>query len=263
MPQAESTTAQSYCFSDFTEDGYRELLVLAQSRYAFGLFNNPPDQPHVLWRHDIDLSVHRALKMAEVEADIGVQATYFVLLHSEFYNLLDKSVFEKMQAILALGHALGLHFDMAFYPPFKTVAQLEAKLAWEKAILEDLFAMPVFAFSYHNPGSSPGIQPDTDTVAGMVNTYGKSIQQHYRYCSDSNGYWRHQRLHNVLSSTESGQNLHILTHPEWWVPNPMSPRERVTRCIEGRSAYLHQYYDDLLVRHGRENIGPSHPESTR
>ena len=70
---------------------------------------------------------------------------------------------------------------------------------------------------------------------------------------ESNGFWRHRRLRDVLEAAED-ERLHVLTHPVWWTPEPVSPRMRITRCIEGRAAKQHQWYDDLLAREGRENV---------
>lgn len=246
--------AVRYRFADFTESEYKELLRLAREHYRFIRYGECCDQPHVLWRHDVDLSVHRALRTAQIEAEMGVQATYFLLPHSAFYNLFEKPVFECVQQILRLGHSLGLHFDMEFYPPFETVAQLEEKLAWEKRLLEELFSAQVGVFSFHNPDVGNALQYEQDVMAGMINTYGRSLREHYAYCSDSNGYWRYQRLREVLE-TAAEPRLHVLTHPGWWVPQPMSPRERISRCIDGRAQSLHRQYDDFLVEAGRSNVG--------
>ena len=69
----------------------------------------------MLWRHDVDISVHRALALARIEADLGVRATYFFTLHSSFYNLLEPAVAARARELLALGHWLGVHFDVAAY----------------------------------------------------------------------------------------------------------------------------------------------------
>ena len=41
----------------------------------------------VILRHDVDLSLDAALRMAELEADAGAAATYFLMTGSVFYNL--------------------------------------------------------------------------------------------------------------------------------------------------------------------------------
>ncbi len=65
-------------FEDFTETSYREIVASARERYAFEPFGTATTSPHVLWRHDVDYSVHRAAALARIEADLGVRATYFV-----------------------------------------------------------------------------------------------------------------------------------------------------------------------------------------
>ena len=87
----------------------------------------------------------------------------------------------------------------------------------------------------------------------MVNAYGARSASATSYVSDSNGYWRHSRLPDVLAEGEA-ERLHVLTHPEWWQPQPMSPRERLERCIEGRSAAVRDWYDGLLESEGRDNV---------
>ena len=47
--------------TDFTEDAYRELLMIARERHAFCAFAGALEVTSgVLWRHDVDMSVHRA-----------------------------------------------------------------------------------------------------------------------------------------------------------------------------------------------------------
>src|SRR5213075_2207995 len=41
----------------------------------------------LLLRHDVDMSLDAALAMAELEAERGVAATYFLMTRGEFYNL--------------------------------------------------------------------------------------------------------------------------------------------------------------------------------
>ena len=41
----------------------------------------------MILRHDVDLSLDAALRMAELEAEAGAAATYFLMTRSEFYNL--------------------------------------------------------------------------------------------------------------------------------------------------------------------------------
>ena len=102
-----------YCEEDFTEAAYEELLDQVTDRYRFIDFSAAwtAEEPSVLWRHDIDFSVHRARRLALMEAERGVKATYFVLLGCRFYNVFEARSLDLLRQIVLDGHCVGLHFD--------------------------------------------------------------------------------------------------------------------------------------------------------
>jgi hypothetical protein len=87
----------------------------------------------------------------------------------------------------------------------------------------------------------------------MVNAYSAAIRERYSYVSDSHGVWRFRRLHDVLSAAEEEQ-LHVLTHAEWWTPEAMPPRARIARAIAGRARRVEEAYDEGLTAMGRPNV---------
>jgi hypothetical protein len=238
--------------SEFTDDAYRALLEVARRGYRFEPFGTASRSRHVLWRHDVDVSVHRALAMARVESSMDVRATYFLLLHSPFYNLLETGVRRAARELATLGHRIGLHFEGAYYEDH-ALDELPGRITAEQRFLQDLIEVPVEAFSFHNPVIDGTLALDDDEVGGMVNAYGHRLKARYRYISDSNGFWQHDRLPDVLSEA-SETRLHVLTHPEWWTPETLSPRQRISRAIDGRAISAHSYYDELLERAGRPNV---------
>ncbi len=245
--------ASRYHFNDFTRDNYRALLRLAQQRYAFADFSEDelPDGS-VLWRHDVDYSVHAARALARIEAEEGVRSTYFFRLHSELYNLLEQPVAEVAREIVQLGHAVGLHLDTDFHG-VSTEDVLDELVTWEASILERVLRTPVTAFSFHQP--TPFLLScERATYGRRVNTYATRFQQRVGYVSDSNGYWRHRRLEDVLR-TGTHSTLQVLTHPEWWTESPMSPAARIERCISGRADSMRTYYREDMERGGRINVG--------
>jgi hypothetical protein len=237
---------------DFTEAHYRELLRLAKARYRFIGFTEPPrDEKTLLWRHDVDLSPHRARALARIEAEEGVTATYFVLLHGSMYNALETEVVRIFEEIAAQGHAIGLHFDAGHYAGRE---DLESLLQIERAMLETTLRVPIESFSWHNPTQGNWIESMSGTaIAGMVNAYSSAIRERFSYVSDSNGVWRYRRLHDVLASAEE-QHLQVLTHPGWWVEEPMPPRARITRAIAGRASRNERDYDEVITAMGRPNV---------
>ena len=244
-----------YHFTDFTEESYRALLRTARAEYRLiDYADYRAAGKNCLWRHDIDYSVHRGLRLAQIEAEESIKATYFVLLHSEFYHFGEKTVTAMLREILALGHRLALHFDPSYYD----VGDLESFSRWldyEKQILETLFATTLHAFSIHQPDvGGDWMNLGRDEICGMVNTYGPHLKSEFTYCSDSNGYWRFRRLRDVLAEA-SAPKLQILTHPAWWTPEAMSPRSRVSRCVDGRAQACHDDYDGFMdLQPDRENV---------
>jgi hypothetical protein len=79
------------------------------------------------------------------------------------------------------------------------------------------------------------------------------FQSEIGYCSDSNGYWRFDRLYDVIKSKKY-KKLQVLTHPEWWQEEVRSPKERVLNILEQRKAFTNTFYDNLMIEMGRENI---------
>ena len=163
-----------------------------------------------------------------------------------------EGIFEKVLKIIEFGHNIGLHFEHHFYNNNKK--KLEENLRSEKKILEKIFSVDVKVFSFDSPTLSNALNVSDNKISSMVNAYGQRIKNNYHYCTDSNGYWRFERLADVLESREYPY-LHILTHPGWWQKNPMKPRQRVERCVKHRGLETLKIYDKILKETGRKNIG--------
>jgi hypothetical protein len=238
---------------DFTESRFAEILDFVAARFAFVSFGSIPQSPCLLWRHDVDMSVHRALALARLEEERGVTATYFVRLHAEFYNAFEWPIRSMIQEISARGHAIGLHFeaDPRLYLPDEDL--LEEKLEKARIILEGLVERPVRAVSFHDPESGNLLRFRRKAYSGMDNAYAYLAEAGFVYVSDSDGYWRFRSLPSVLAE-DTAADFHVLTHPEWWTPEPMPPHARMERCAAGRAAAVQLGYDTALARHGRINV---------
>ena len=93
---------------EFKYHDFEELLSnLKTKKYNFVSFpeareNLEAGNTFCLMRHDIDYDVHKALKIAEIEALQGVTSTFFFLLRTKKYNLLEKTSTEVVGKILSL-----------------------------------------------------------------------------------------------------------------------------------------------------------------
>lgn len=241
-----------YNFSDFTTSHYTEILKAAKERFAFTTFDAfDKDAKYVLMRHDVDFSPQRALKFAEIEYNERVVSTYFWNLHSEFYNLIDKDTFKIVKKIQSLGHMFGIHLDSNFYN-IQNEDELETALEKEKKIIHLIFNIQPLVFSFHTPGVFE-MGSQKFKYAGLINTYAEYFQKSIKYCSDSNGYWRFDRMMDVVKD-EQYERLQLLTHAENWTDEIMSPYERIKRAVNGRASSNLEFYQNLLSNAGRKNI---------
>lgn len=246
-----------YYIEDFTESNYKRLLLLAKDKSKITTYEDALQDHGIVWRHDVDLSVNRALALSNIERDLGVKAYYFIHLHSPFYNVMESSVTEKIKKI-AEGAIIGLHFEPSYYNLKKDDTEtIEKWITYEKEILENLIGIKVSYMSFHNPdmgGIGWHLLPQ-ERIGELYNVYCDNIRNNFEYCSDSNGYWRYKRLEKVLTDVNKNTRLHVLTHPGWWTPGKMDPFERIERCVQGRANSTLKTYCEILKESGRINVG--------
>lgn len=235
----------NYRIEDFTIGKYKEFLTDARKSFTFASFDNiPSDERHILLRHDLDLSVSTGLEVATVEHEFGVSATYFILLHSPFYNLLEYRNFNMIKEILSLGHKIGLHFDSHFYN-ISNEDELNDKISLEKKFLNELFGIDIKVFSFHLTNAFT-MQCRKFNYGGLINVYADLFQTQYEYCSDSYGVWRYKRLFDVVRETKS-RGLHILTHPEWWTHGEAMPEHRIKNIVDKLTLELYADADKNYI----------------
>jgi len=163
-------------------------------------------------RHDIDWSLSQAVKLAELESEAGVRSTWFVLLRTELYNAASKAGMEALRYIQALGHEIGLHFDEASYVPALGPDETVRNIIKECGLLSTLLETEVSTVSMHRP-SKAALDADYH-IPGIVNSYGKTFFQEFKYLSDSHRRWR-EPVEEIIRSGKYDR-LHILTHAFWY-----------------------------------------------
>jgi hypothetical protein len=241
--------SEKYRFEDFTLDKFRNYIKLAKERFIFRDFENfKKDENYIIWRHDVDYSMHAAVDLARIEAEENITATYFVLLHSEFYNLLELEISNCVKEIRKAGHKLALHFDINYYAGMDINSKLEKYLKREKEILEHFFDTKIQAFSFHNPQQT-GLKLHGREYADMINVYSEYFLNEIEYCSDSFGIWRYSRLEDVIVGNGT-KRLQVLTHPEWWSDKVTSPAERIKRCVKGRAEKSWRSFENIVKEYG-------------
>jgi hypothetical protein len=199
---------------------YRELLEAALAGgYRFAFFDREPGPGEVLLRHDVDLSLEAAVRIAELEAEAGARATYFLMTRSEFYNLASPGGERALERLRELGHRVGLH---AIWPQVELDARFDPVVAW------------------HNP-EPPYMR---DPIDGVVNAMAAPWADVYR--SDSNQQWRRGCPHEELAAG-SFDRLQLLIHPEIWVYSGATMRETMLAMLDAeRGRRLEQLRADRI-----------------
>lgn len=233
----------------FTEETYRCLLELTAQQYECCSYRVRPNGPHAILRHDLDASLQRALALARIEHEVGVRATYFLFPRCLYYNLLHPESKAVVREILAIGHRVGLHFDVSMDYEAEDLLRL---VQWEKDLITREFGCEPDAVSFHLAGEFKSRLPMQDDICGMVNAYSSRLGSEYRYVSDSNGVWRYTPWSELIDA-QRNPRLHVLTHPEWWVPQAMTPRQRLQRAIDGYAKRMGDWYDETTRKFNRPN----------
>jgi hypothetical protein len=194
---------------DFSQGHYEELLEAARNGgYRFALFDHEPQRGDLFLRHDVDLSLAAARRMATLEHQLGATATYFLMTESVFYNLASSEGRDTIDHLRSLGHAVGLH---AVHPRFARDERFDAVLAW------------------HNPDPEYVLEP----VDGVVNVMQSPWFTKGHYRSDSNQHWREGCPHEELRAG-AFEWLQLLVHPEIWMYPGATMRETMEAMLDSK-----------------------------
>lgn len=204
---------------DFSYGSYRALLghIRACGQTICSLRAIPASGRYVILRHDIDYSVVKALEMAQVEHDLGVQATVFLMLASPYYNLLDADNLRAARKIAELGHEIGFHYDTDLFDGLDPERQ-GLEIVRQSEFLAATIGVPITSVAQHNPS----VTTTRVRVPGRADAYDDQYFKHIGYLSDS------RRLFgapDVYRFFEEHGRCQLLIHPLWWHDESKSRRE--------------------------------------
>lgn len=228
----------------FTFEDYSELIKLIKKQgYTISNYIDYENyEKVVIIKHDVDMSLNRALKMAEFENQLGIKSVYNILLCSDFYNPYSKKNMQCIKRIEELGHEIYFHFDEVRYS-----GNISANIDKEIDILEKLIEGSVDSVSMHRP-SEQTLQADLVIHGGkIVNSYSKQFFKEFKYISDSRRSWREDP--KMVITCGQYDKIHILTHPIWYTEKEediaMRLRSFVDEAAEERYETLKENIRDL------------------
>lgn len=96
---------------DFTLKKYRELCnAMINSGYSlltlekYITLKSKPEK-YIIIRHDIDIKPDHALRIAEIEKELGISSTYYIRITEEVFKP------ELINKLSFLGHEIGYHYE--------------------------------------------------------------------------------------------------------------------------------------------------------
>ena len=134
----------------------------------------------VILRHDVDLDIGRAHRLAIMEKECGLVSTFFVMTTSHLYNPLSRENRAMLTEVSRWGFEVGLHFDPSVYGDLDADA-LRRKVDEEAWVVSSIVDKSVKSVSVHNPS----LHGQYALFEGYLNAYDERIFGADRYISDS------------------------------------------------------------------------------
>jgi hypothetical protein len=219
----------------FTIEGYRSLITafLAKGYRTVGYSDFQPKRGALLLRHDVDYSLEHAVRMAEVNADLGVSATFFVLVTGEQYNLASAQGRKALAKIVDAGQWIGLHFDATAYD---AGGDIDEPARRECVMLASFSGRPVEAISFHRPVKS--LHGLKGPIASRPHAYEPRFFSDIEYCSDSRGAFHYGSPLEREAFRETAP-FQLVLHPIWWMRDEaLSPVETLLDLRARRESEL-------------------------
>lgn len=225
----------------FTFDWYGDFLDrLLSHGYRFRGYSDEIESGDVILRHDVDLSPRKALRTARMEAERGIESTYFFLLTSPFYNVQHKPNREIIARLEALGHDVGLHFSThQYWNEEPSSPELVERVRSEQRVLVEVAEDPVSAVSFHRP-------PEwvfRRSFRSFDSTYEERFFTEIAYRGDSNQRWRDE----PPLADGPPDRMQVLTHPGLWGEEDASFVERLSTLEDETLGRTRRFMDEQFV----------------
>lgn len=207
------------------------------------------EKPQLILRHDVDVSLKKALAMAEIEKEMGVYSTYMVIVDSLLYSLDDLQSKNILRNIVDMGHEVGVHFSLSDEARKKGINMrfLTGEIDKVCMRLEDIIKASVLSVSFHRP--VPEFLYTDLKIGKRINVYAKELMRWY--LSDSKGAWRMGEPLPFLLRPKNNL-LQLLIHPIWWDNISMKASDRLQYFFEeetsGKDKRFKQIFSDSLSR---------------
>ena len=240
---------------------YTNIINLIKSHLSIKDFSDIGEytKSFCVIRHDIEYSIDRALKMAELEYDLGISSTYTVQLRNNTYNALSEKNINAVKEIKKLGHYIGLHQN----PPRMSKSELVDYILRDIETLEYCYNFEIDRFAFHRPNVNPQLLSWYVKIEDLINCNGELFFEYVEgplpedlnvtYLSDSNHQWKYG--YPIQFDFEKVRKLQLLIHPFSWTETGFENfanfvtliRERNTELLESMETENRVFPKELLI----------------
>jgi hypothetical protein len=193
----------------------------------------------LLLRHDIDTSPHYALEMAKLEHSLGIRSSFYVLMHSPFYNPAAPQHWNDLRKMIDLGFEVGLHYDTEFFEQ-RNIDPLEGVLG-DVVALENILRIKICSVSQHRPASGTFLKKLNEFY---VDAYNQDLIQNICYISDSGFKWRGDTLADILGKED---RIHALIHPLTWCFGDLDMAGTYRRASNEITFEIRNSFEDFIA----------------
>jgi hypothetical protein len=190
--------------SPWSPDNYLEFLSrLRDSSVRWVSLTEYASGNRGLWlRHDVEVDIDAAVRMAQLENKFGLAACYYFCVDSPLISLPDNLLAQRIMQIERLGHTVSFHVILAG----------RSSVAEQLLKLESRFpGINPESLTFHAPGR------ELAALAALpmgAEVYEPVVTQGARYYSDSTGRWRWG--YPLDDSGIAEISAQLLVHPFWW-----------------------------------------------
>lgn len=184
-------------------------------------------------RHDIDGFINHSVQMAQIERDLGIKSTYFVLDTADYFK---NDISKELEIIQACGHEIGWHnAAMEAWYLDGMVKPVKDYITRPLGVLRERYGVNVrgTAAHYVKPPNEHlfrnynlfdlrwAHQSKVEVQRFTLKEFGLEYEAYYikrdMYLCDSGGNWNIDPFEaaNKFNSSENC-TIQILIHPQWW-----------------------------------------------
>ena len=221
-------------FLEFGPAGFVEVLrYLKAHGYALVPFAEAPARMQAggrvcILRHDVAVSPQCALRLARIEAEQGVRATYFFHVTGDCYSVLSSFTQSALREIVSLGHEIGLGWSAARMPTGP--ADFDRDFRLQVRLLESTADTKVRCAAQEDaPANAPS------DVARLIATVADDPRYvvDIPYVSDCDRVFR-----QPLTVIESFAAVQLHLHPLYWATEGLSIADSFLRAVALEQAEL-------------------------